>query len=67
MDYTRIVDKFVKLYLPGSTRFLYGCKLKVKSVDIENQKLIVEDTLGEDHKIHVSYFRFLNNKKIIIL
>ena len=67
MNYTRIVGKFTKLYLPGSTKFLYGSKLIVKGVDIEQQKLIVEDLNGEEHKIHVSYFRFLNNKKIQLL
>ena len=66
-SYARIIGKFVKLYLPGSTKFIYGDKLKVKAVDINTQKLKVTGLDGSDYFIHVDYFRFLNNKEIKLL
>ena len=67
ISYTNIIGKFVKLYLPHSSKFIYGDKLKVKGVDIESQKLKVTGTDEIDYLIHVSYFRFLNNRKILLL
>lgn len=64
MDHFKMIGKFVKLYLPGSSRFLYGTKLKVIGIDAEQQKLLVEDLKKDKIKIHVSYFRYLNNKKV---